>query len=275
MSTRLHISMWLLCLAGAGVAEAASGVARPVKFRLLAGTPVVDGVYLNGRGPYRFLIDTGSQRSRISQKLAEELEWKASFRTRIITQTDEKMRDGFRVESVRLGDVETANDEFVAASLGAIQELDPAIRGFLGQSFLRKLDYLIDYRHKELKFGTATVRGGVKASFGLSHGCMVTETSQGQLTLDSGATTVVLYDASDVQWKGQLAVHTTEGEARVRFGELRSLRVAGQEFRNVEAAESARRKFDATDTDGLLPARLFSSLYVSNSGGYVVFNPQQ
>jgi hypothetical protein len=157
----------------------------------------------------------------------------------------------------------------------SIRKLDPAIRGFLGQSFLRKQDYLIDYKRKQIRFGAAAVRGGTRTGFGLSHGCMVTETSHGQLTLDSGATTVVLYNSSAVKWKGAMAVHTTEGEARVRFGELKSLKVAGREFRNVETAESARQKFDETDTDGLLPASLFSALYVSNSGGYVVFDPER
>ena len=246
-----------------------------LKIHMLAGAPVVDGIYLDGHGPYRFVVDTGAQRSRISAALAASLNWVPAFETRVITQSHAVMRDGYRVRNVRLGPVETSDEEFVAASFAAIQELDPQIQGFLGQSFLSKVDYLIDFRRRQLRFGSTAVRGGVKTAFELSHGCMVTPTSQGQLTLDSGAATVVLYDPSDGKWKGRLSVHSTEGRSTVRYGELRKLRVAGREFRNVDAAASARRKFDETDSDGLLPASLFDSLYVSNSGGYVVFNPEQ
>ena len=265
-----------LLLAGAVCLLAGNPVwaAKPLKLRLLGGVPVVDGVYLDGHGPYRFVLDTGAQRSRISASLADALGWKTAFRTKAVTQTHTVMRDGYRASHVQLGEIETTDEEFVAASFADIQELDPKIQGFLGQSFLSKLDYLIDFRHKKLKFGSATFRAGVKTAFDLSHGCMVTPTSHGQLTLDSGATTVVLYDPGEVVWKGSLSLFTTEGQAVVRRGELPSLRVAGQEFRKVDTAASGRGKYDATDSDGLLPASLFSSLYVSNSGGYVVFNPE-
>ena len=260
----------VLCLLAGNLVWAA----KPLKLRLLGNVPVVDGVYLDGHGPYRFVLDTGAQRSRISATLAASLGWTMAFRTRAVTQTHSVMRDGFRASHVRLGEIETTDEEFVAASFADIQKLDPNIEGFLGQSFLGKLDYLIDFRHKQLKFGSATFRGGVKTAFDLSHGCMVTPTSHGQLTLDSGATTVVLYDPGEVVWKGSLSLFTTEGQAIVRRGELPRLRVAGQEFRKVDTAASGRGKYDATDSDGLLPASLFSSLYVSNSGGYVVFNPE-
>ena len=257
------------------LAENPAWAGKPLKLRLLGGVPVVDGVYLDGHGPYRFVLDTGAQRSRISASLAAALGWKPAFQTKAVTQTHAVMRDGFRASHVRLGEIEATDEEFVAASFTDIQELDPNIQGFLGQSFLSKLDYLIDFRHKKVQFGSATFREGVKTAFELSHGCMVTSTSQGQLTLDSGATTVVLYDPGEVVWKGNLSVFTTEGQATVRRGELPSLLVAGREFRNVDTAASARRKYDATDSNGLLPASLFRSLYVSNSGGYVVFDPAQ
>ena len=54
-----------------------------------------------------------------------------------------------------------------------------------------------------LTFGTATIHGGVKAGFELANGSMVTPTSHGQLTLDTGASTLVLYKPSNVRWTGE------------------------------------------------------------------------
>jgi hypothetical protein len=63
-----------------------------------------------------------------------------------------------------------------------------------------------------------------------------------------------------------------EGFANLRFGALRTLKIGGREFHNLDVVEAARPKLES-ESDGLLPASLFDSLYVSNSGGYVVFNP--
>jgi hypothetical protein len=113
----------------------------------------------------------------------------------------------------------------------------------------------------------------VKSKFGLLHGCMVTETSRGRLTLDSGASSLMLYETKGVTWLGERTAHTVEGFATLKYGALSRLRIADREFRNVDVVEAARPKLDESEADGLLPASIFDALYVSNSGGYVVFNP--
>jgi hypothetical protein len=40
--------------------------------RVEDGRPVVNGVFVNGRGPYRFLVDTGSNVNLIETDLAWE-----------------------------------------------------------------------------------------------------------------------------------------------------------------------------------------------------------
>jgi hypothetical protein len=164
---------------------------------------------------------------------------------------------------------------FWPGRLRRLRQLDRRIQGTLGQTFLSKRDYLIDFRRKTVTFGVTTPRGGVKAPFAIANGCMVTLTNHGQLTLDSGASTLVLYDGNELQWKKEVSIATNEGQARVRYGALRVLRVSGQEFRNVETLAAGRHREEETGSDGLLPANLFRSVYVSNSGGYVVFNGEQ
>ncbi len=264
------VPMLLVCLAGA-----ASGGQDRVRLRLVSGAPVIDEVYVNGTGPFSFIIDTGAERSIISEELARQVGLQAVFRAPSVTQTNEIIRDGFVAARVRIRGMESRDEEFLAGSFAAVRQLDRRIQGILGQTFLSKLDYLIDFRRKAVTFGITTPRGGVKAPFAIAHGCMVTPTNHGQLTLDSGASTLVLYDGNEVRWKKEVSIATNEGQARVRYGALQVLRVAGQEFRNVETLAAGRPKERETGSDGLLPANLFRSVYVSNSGGYVVFNGGQ
>jgi hypothetical protein len=41
-----------------------------VKMQVRDGHPIVDGVYVNGHGPYRFLVDTGTNVNLIETDLA-------------------------------------------------------------------------------------------------------------------------------------------------------------------------------------------------------------
>jgi hypothetical protein len=47
--------------------------------------------------------------------------------------------------------------------------------------------------------------------------------------------------------------------------------IAGRTFRYRGVVKVAKKR-EKVDADGLLPARLPQSVYVSNSGGYVVLN---
>ena len=45
----------------------------PVKLEITNGVTVVDGVFLNGNGPYRFMLDTGSETNQLEPEIALKL----------------------------------------------------------------------------------------------------------------------------------------------------------------------------------------------------------
>ena len=49
--------------AAAGTGKAASSL----KLYILGGRPFVSSVFLNSRGPYRFLLETGAQSNQVSK----------------------------------------------------------------------------------------------------------------------------------------------------------------------------------------------------------------
>src|SRR5262249_19282127 len=133
---------------------------KPLRIRILAGAPVVDGVFIDGQGPFRFVLDTGAQSSMISTALAEKLGMKAVFRTVTVTQTGQVIRNAYKAQMVRIGETETSDELFVAASFDAVHKLDTAVQGTLGQSLLTKMDYLLDFRRKQFTIGANGVQGG-------------------------------------------------------------------------------------------------------------------
>jgi hypothetical protein len=50
-----------------------------VKLQAREGRPIVDGVFVNGHGPYRFLLDTGSNVNLIETDLARKIGMKATL----------------------------------------------------------------------------------------------------------------------------------------------------------------------------------------------------
>ena len=55
-----------------------------VKIDLIDGRPVVDGVYVNGHGPYRFLVDTATTSNHMESALAKSIGLTPTYRTELL-----------------------------------------------------------------------------------------------------------------------------------------------------------------------------------------------
>ena len=52
-----------------------------LKMKIVGGSPIVENVFVNGKGPFIFLLDTGAETNVIDPKLARQLEIPSSFHT--------------------------------------------------------------------------------------------------------------------------------------------------------------------------------------------------
>lgn len=91
--------------------------------------PVYAEVLVGSRGPYRFLVDTGSQTSLIEPDLATELGLKAQFRVEIVTQLSTRLRPGLKATTLRVGKQALPPLELVFDELPEAKRLDPTVRG--------------------------------------------------------------------------------------------------------------------------------------------------
>src|SRR5271167_3903467 len=81
MKLQAHVMMMVM-LAGGHLAVAGSKArdcGPTVKLDIIDGRPVVGGVFVNGQGPFRFLVDTGANINLIETNLARKIGMNASF----------------------------------------------------------------------------------------------------------------------------------------------------------------------------------------------------
>jgi hypothetical protein len=242
--------------------------ASAINIQIREGRPVVDGVYVNGHGPYRFLVDTGSTLNHLELRLAESIGLKASFHTQLQSSVGVTPASGSEGIEVTLGSVHADKQTFLFAGLDAVHETWPDIQGVLGQAFLSRFDYLLDMRRKQLEFGTHPLDGkGIQTPYQSVYGRVVVPTSLGRMVLDSGIHRVTRFGV-----KGAEAVfQMTTMSGTVQLGSVpSSMMIGGRVFWRGDAV--AVPKTAETGADGLLPTSLFKSVYVSNSEGYVVFD---
>jgi predicted aspartyl protease len=281
-------ALGLLCLIyaqGARVVRAEGGV----RLRLLAGRLPVVPVYLNGEGPFDFLLDTGTNSTVVTPGLAARLGLRIFDRVTLITVAGQSDVPRARLSRVEVGGRTAADVEALVSGLEALREIDPRVRGVLGQNFLERFNYTLDYRARVVEFeGDDGPPSGERVPFAVEEGrlvvgavCEAPAPRALRLVLDAAATGLVIFDdarrgLADVLSAGTATLMLTNaGGVEARLTRLPALRVGDSRLRDVPVAllaDPARR--DARAEDGLLPTSLFRAVYFNHAGGYVIFNPK-
>ncbi len=239
----------------------------------IKGFPVIDSVFINGTGPYRFLLDTGASTNQIDEKLAMELGLVMSYRVEFVTANGRGYLPGGQVPEISVGDMSVRNAEMIWTSATAGLPLG-GISGVIGQEFLSRFNFLLDLEGHLLIFNPL-IHGERTPIERVNQMDVVKVPGLGRLVLDTGASSVCMYRAPGVVpgvVAGDLTasyLQTSSGETKVRTGKMKVLRVGGYEFKQVPFVVSPQ----ADVVDGLLPVRLFRAVYFNNAEGYIVLNP--
>lgn len=218
-------------------------------------------MFLNGHGPYRFVLDTGAQTNQVEASIARKIGFAKTFHVKMATAAGVIPVDGGRVAEVSLGSASASNQEFLFTTLDGARVLSTEIKGVLGQEFLAHFDYLLDFSKHRLAFGEPAPEGDSRVGFETIHGCPVIETSEGRLELDSGANSTILYRSAPSYADGAI-IRTASGTASVSTIQGLRLKIAGREYHPPNAAAIPKALLKG---NGLLPASLFRAVYISNS----------
>lgn len=103
-------------------------------------------VYINGQGPFDFVVDTGANRSLISAEVAQALGLPLGRQVVLHGIEGDELADTVKVESFRIGVREARNTQ-VAVVGGAALGAD----GVLGVDGLKQQRLVLDFANRELK----------------------------------------------------------------------------------------------------------------------------
>jgi predicted aspartyl protease len=258
-----------------------------LKFRLVQDFGVIVPVFINGQGPYDFLLDTGTTSTVIRPELANALRLRAVDRLMLTTVTGSQAVPRSYLESVTLGSRSAANVEVLWQDLSAVRSLDNRISGLLGQNFLSQFNYLLSYREKRIVFEQKdelkNQMRGVAIPVEHNEG-MIVVTAQSprhsdknvHLVLDSGSAGLMFFagvcDRAGFEFRkserSQL-LSTDAGDRGVTSGMLGRIMIGNKTLFDLPVVVLGNER---RSQDGILPTNLFDRVYFNNSDKYVILD---
>lgn len=282
---RPRLRVLAVLLAAVPVLRVHAGAPEGVPFGLIEDGTVVVPIVIDGRGPVPFMLDTGASGSTVFGRLARDLALAPVARTSVISAVGRHDRVVVRLGRVSLGDAQVQD---LLPSLEAAPQLDlggVTVQGILGQDFLSRFDYTLDYRRRRIVWASA---GGGRAAGNderltlcRSEGRFLVELPQGDNRLvhfvpDSGTNALVVFDRPGA-WTlpadpvgGRYEISDLSGRRGVETRRIRELQIGGYTLRNQVAAVLSRPRGTPSEEDGLLPLHLFASVTFHSQEGYMV-----
>jgi hypothetical protein len=283
MSPRARVAIALI--AAMPVLRVHAGEPGGVPFRLGEDGAVVVPVVIDGREPVPFLLDTGSNGSAVFEGLAKELALAPVAKTSLVTPVGSQSRVMVRLGRVSLGDAQALD---ILASVIPAFQLDvagAAIQGILGQDFLSGFNFTLDYKRRRILWtapGERVSAGDeVRLTLRRSEGRFLVELPQEgdrivRFVPDSGTNGLVVFDRPGA-WtlpsdpvRQRYEVSDLSGRRLVETRRIRALRIGHLTLRDQVAAVVRRPQSTASESDGLLPLHLFSSVTFETREGYLV-----
>jgi len=264
----MRLACFLLTLAAASAAAQDLAVRTGVLLKTsLAGHAVVlNGVFLNGAGPYHMLIDTGNASSIVRPEIARRLNLKAAYTVEQASVAGVRRVPVAILDEVRAGSV---SDRSVEAIIGDV--FQSGVDGVLGESWLVRHDYLLDYHNHRIALDGPPVGSGIRVPLRSTDGRPTVAASINgrtrELVVDSGASAVILYEKPTPDGAPSAQLDTNGGIARAQRCTVR-FSLSGAHDRLMGAV-----RIDVHGLGpGLLPASAFASVFVSNREGFVEFS---
>lgn len=256
----------------------------PVKFRLAQDYLIIVPVQINDSETLEFLLDTGTNTSIIVPEVAARLNLRPVDRIEIVTVAGSVIAPRSFLPRLTLGGKSAANTEVLWSDLPELRRLDNRIGGVLGWNFLAQFNFTLDFRQRRINLADMDenqFEQTVRVPFKKDEGRILLNLKINQTNLtfvfDSGAAGLILFASGGQKLAGQIEpseqitqVSTNAGKNRTRTGWLDKLQFGGKGIRRVPVA--LLNEVERTE-DGLLPMRLFRSVYFNNQEGYMILNP--
>lgn len=246
------------------------------------GSIIVE-VRLNGRGPFKFLFDTGSSHSAISSELANALDATPVARTIVASPIGEHVRTIVQLNRLDIGPV-VADNVLPSVIPGDAARRIRGFQGVIGQDVLATRRYTIDFRGRRiLWYDQPSVALGRALALEFHSGFVLVTLPQRAVVLrlvpDTAAEGLVLFRNRNLHLADWSAIGT-DVEVSTLLERRNAQQVIFNEFRIGSSTlfklpatilpnqhdEHAAQTDDAPLCDGLLPLRLFERVTFDGPG---------
>jgi predicted aspartyl protease len=263
---------------------------RGVQARLRDNYQLVVPVSVNGLEPLGFVLDTGTKTTLIDERLGRKLGLPVIARMPLTTFTGTVTVLIHRLDSISMGVASAKSLEVGCVDLHRVYSLDSTVQGVLGQDFLGRFDYLLDYRGRRVVLdrngSIASTLEGERVPIErrdfrdhVHHGTELEGPRQVHFMLDSGAQFTVVFEGPAhnsglrIQKEpGGGSFANALGNRSIEVGRLSELRFGDATMNTVPVRLTRGRERERRWESGLLPTSLFRSVYISHSENYVVLN---
>lgn len=246
-------------------------------------------VTIEGKGPYRFMVDTGSQATVVSRAVSEQLQLPALGKATLVAMGSRR-----EVDLVELSGLEFAGRLFDNLQAPLLEAYNVGADGILGLDSLQDMRVLIDFKEDRMLVSDAGSLGGnrgyeivVKARRRLGQMIITDARIDGIRTaviIDTGAQNTVANMAlkNKMRAKGDVVVESTDVNGVKVYGNLgyaRKMSIGGLEMTGIPVTFADSPAFDALDLAkkpalimGMRNLQNFDRIAIDFSTGQVLFD---
>jgi len=284
MGARVVALMTVALLAPVAVtgAEGRRDAGAPTPFASSRPGEVIVPATVGRLGPRRFLLDTGSTHTAITGALAAALGATPVARTTMRASGGTIDCAVVALPRVAIGIATADGLKATVLPSDAAGALGSGVDGVLGQDFLARFRFTIDYRRSRIEWHDAAyVPTGTRLTLVPSEDRWLVELASSvggdasyRFVPDSGADTLVLYgqalaDRLVSGWRpGHAALGSLTGTRELRAGVVDRLQVGVAAIVRQPAVVVPERP--AGDVDGLLPLHVFARVFFNAAERYLV-----
>lgn len=293
---KFGLSFLFLCCAGLAVALPSTPDTRPdntISVRTLRGYLMIAEVCINDRGPFDFLVDTGSNTTLLDPELAAELGLHAKDKLQLASLSSAVGVPRYFLGKLSVGAASLSNLEALALPLTQLRALDDNIRGVLGMNFLLHFSFRLDFDRPALELysfpETARVPAGLRVPVEINQARLLIPVASSaaphgswRLTLDSGISQLLIFEdrmastdeapCNESACLMQVTTNLSQQQAATRL--LSDVSISDARLPEQEVVVLRNDQQKSTDPqDGLLPAAPFRSVFFDRATATVIFSP--
>jgi len=256
-------------------------------------------VTINHSGPYKFLLDTGTQFTIVDSALAQELHLSNQGTANVVGAGFDASASLATLDHIAAGSHGRANLDVFVYGLDRMNSINLNVRGIVGEDFLAHFDMLIDNAHAVLCLDDAGVlrrtikgqhiellmpaqAGAEQLPRALIVAARLSNGKRGvRLKLDSGTNAAILYDASRYLALGSFQGTSLHGAGsdgvQRRYASLPplDLKIGALAMDKVSFLTSTgdTKNPQMAEIDGLMGVGHFRRVFIDHANRFAVLEP--